>query len=224
MYRSLSALLSVVTLMALGSAAQAANWVAGKHYSVIPQAQRTNVAPGKVEVMEVFSYGCPACNTFRPTMKKLQASLPANAQLVYLPASWNAAEAWPMFQRAYLTAQSLGVADKAHDAMYEAIWSTGELAVLDPKTNRLVSKLPTIENVARFYQRVAGVKAADFVTASKSFGVDLKARQADSQIIAMQVTGTPTLVIAGKYRLNNEHQMSQDQVIELVKFLVAKET
>jgi len=225
MTRLLSALLVFGLLVASVPEAHAqAKWVVGQHYSILPQKQRTQVPAGKVEVLEVFSYGCPACNHFQPTIKKLKAALPANAQLVYLPASWNAAEAWPMFQRAYLTAQSLGVADKAHDAMYEAIWSTGELAVLDPKTNRLVSKLPTIENVARFYQRVAGVKAADFVTASKSFGVDLKARQADSQIIAMQVTGTPTLVIAGKYRLNNEHQMSQDQIIELVKFLVAKET
>ena len=62
---------------------------------MLPQAQRTNVAPGKVEVMEVFSYGCPACNHFQPTMKKIKAALPANAQLVYLPASWNAAENWP---------------------------------------------------------------------------------------------------------------------------------
>ena len=224
MSRSLSALLSVVTLMGLGSAAQAANWVAGKHYSVIPQAQRTNVAPGKVEVMEVFSYGCPACNTFRPTMKKLQASLPANAQLVYLPASWNAAEAWPMFQRAYLTAQSLGVAEKAHDSMFEAIWTTGELGISDPQTRRLKTKLPTIDDAAKFYQRVAGVKAADFVNASKSFGVDLKMRQADSQITAMQVSGTPTLVINGKYRVNNENLKTADEVIELVRFLVALET
>jgi thiol:disulfide interchange protein DsbA len=224
MSRSLSALLSVVTLMGLGSAAQAANWVAGKHYSVIPQAQRTNVAPGKVEVMEVFSYGCPACNTFRPTMKKLQASLPANAQLVYLPASWNAAEAWPMFQRAYLTAQSLGVAEKAHDSMFEAIWATGELGISDPQTRRLKTKLPTIDDAAKFYQRVAGVKAADFVNASKSFGVDLKMRQADSQITAMQVSGTPTLVINGKYRVNNENLKTADEVIELVRFLVARET
>jgi thiol:disulfide interchange protein DsbA len=224
MSRSLSALLSVVTLMGLGSAAQAANWVAGKHYSVIPQAQRTNVAPGKVEVMEVFSYGCPACNTFRPTMKKLQASLPANAQLVYLPASWNAAEAWPMFQRAYLTAQSLGVAEKAHDSMFEAIWTTGELGISDPQTRRLKTKLPTIDDAAKFYQRVAGVKAADFVNASKSFGVDLKMRQADSQITAMQVSGTPTLVINGKYRVNNENLKTADEVIELVRFLVARET
>lgn len=224
MSRSLTALLSVVTLMGLGSAAQAANWVAGKHYSVIPQAQRTNVAPGKVEVMEVFSYGCPACNTFRPTMKKLQASLPPNAQLVYLPASWNAAEAWPMFQRAYLTAQSLGVAEKAHDSMFEAIWTTGELGISDPQSRRLKTKLPTIDDAAKFYQRVAGVKAADFVNASKSFGVDLKMRQADSQIVAMQVTGTPTLVVNGKYRVNNENLKTADEVIELVRFLVARET
>jgi protein dithiol oxidoreductase (disulfide-forming) len=224
MSRSLTALLSVVTLMGLGSAVQAANWVAGKHYSVIPQAQRTNVAPGKVEVMEVFSYGCPACNSFRPTMKKLQASLPANAQLVYLPASWNAAEAWPMFQRAYLTAQSLGVAQKAHDSMFEAIWTTGELGISDPQTRRLKTRLPTIDDAAKFYQRVAGVKAADFVNASKSFGVDLKMRQADKQITAMQVTGTPTLVVNGKYRVNNENLKTADEVIELVRFLVARET
>ena len=110
-----------------------------------------------------------------------------------------------MFQRAYLTAQSLGVAEKAHDAMYDAIWNTGELGVADPTTRRLKTNLPTIEDAARFYQRVAGVKAADFVNASKSFSVDLKMRQADGQIIAMQVSGTPTLVVNGKYRVNNEN-------------------
>jgi thiol:disulfide interchange protein DsbA len=224
MSRFMTALASAALLIGLASAAQAANWVSGKHYSVIPQAQRTNVAPGKVEVMEVFSYGCPACNHFRPAMKKLKAALPANAQLVYLPASWNAAENWPMFQRAYLTAQSLGVAEKAHDAMFDAIWTTGELAILDPQTNRLKSKLPTIEDIARFYQRVTGVKAADFVATSKSFGVDLKMRQADSQISAMKVPSTPTLVVNGKYRVNNENLSNADEIIDLVKFLVAKES
>ena len=222
MTRLMAALISTA-LLTIGTSAQAANWVAGKHYSVIPQAQRTNVAAGKVEVMEVFSYGCPACNSFRPTMKKLKASLPANAQLVYLPASWNNAEAWPMFQRAYLTAVSLGVAEKAHDAMFDAIWTTGELGVSDPQTHRLKTKLPTIEDAARFYQRVTGVKAADFVNASKSFGVDLKMRQADSQISAMQVPSTPTLVVNGKYRLNNDNLGSGDEIIELVKYLVARE-
>jgi thiol:disulfide interchange protein DsbA len=216
-------LLALLALAATATAsAQGQPWVVGKHYSLIPT-QRTNVPAGKVEVMEVFSYGCPACNQFTPTMKKLKAALPANAQLVYLPASWNKGEAWPMFQRAYLTAQSLGVAEKAHDAMYQAIWATGELAVTEP-SGRLKKTLPTIDDAARFYQRVAGVKAADFVNASKSFSVDLKMRQADSQILAMQVSGTPTLVVNGKYRINNESMDSNEQMIELVKFLIAKES
>jgi thiol:disulfide interchange protein DsbA len=157
-------------------------------------------------------------------MKKLKASLPANAQLVYLPASWSAPENWPTFQRAYLTANSLGVAEKAHEAMYDAIWTTGELGIEDPQTHTLKTRLPSIDDVARFYQRVTGVKAADFVAASKSFGVDLKARQADAQIKDMQVPSTPTLVVNGKYRVNNDGVKSTDEIIELVKFLVAKES
>src|SRR5215831_17565485 len=191
----LSIALLTATLMTLGSNvhAQASPWVAGKHYTVLPKPQHTNVAAGKIEVMEVFSYGCPACNHFRPIMAKLKASLPANAQMVYLPASWNAAENWPTFQRAYLTAQALGVADKAHDKMFDAIWTTGELGVLDPNDqSKLKKTLPSIDDIAQFYQSTTGVKAADFVAASKSFGVDVKARQADNQILAMQVASTPT--------------------------------
>jgi thiol:disulfide interchange protein DsbA len=223
MTRPLIALFATA-LVALTGVTQAASWEAGKHYDVLPQAQRTNVAAGKVEVMEVFSYGCPACNQFRPTIAKIKAALPANAQLVYLPAAWHPEENWPLFQRAFLTAQSLGVAEKAHDAMFEAIWTTGELAIMDKATRKLKSPLPSIEDTARFYQRVAGVKPADFVAASKSFGVDLKMRQADSQIMAMQVQGTPTIIVNGKYRLNNEELHNADDFVGVVRFLVAKES
>jgi thiol:disulfide interchange protein DsbA len=217
---------TLFALFALALAAQvpAANWQAGTHYDVLAQPQRTNVAPGKVEVMEVFSYGCPACNHFLPVMRKLKTSLPPNAQLVYLPASWNTGEAWPLFQRAYLTAQSMGVADKAHEEFFNAVWRTYELGVVDPKTNELKRQLPTIEDTAKFYQRVAAVKPADFVNNSKSFGVDMKMRAADAQILAMKVSGTPTLVVNGKYRINNDSVKTTDEIIDLVKFLVAKES
>ena len=211
--------------LALATQAPAATWESGKHYTVLPQPQRTNVPAGKVEVMEVFSYGCPACDKFLPAMKKIKAALPANAQVVYLPASWNKAENWPVFQRAYLTAQSLGIAEKAHDQMFKAIWiPTGELTILESDGQRLKKNLPTIEDVAKFYQRTTGTKAADFVAAAKSFSVDMKMRQADAQIIAMRVSGTPTIVVNGRYRVNNENLESTDALIELVKFLVAKES
>jgi protein dithiol oxidoreductase (disulfide-forming) len=217
-------LISLVALAAASLAqAQPLKYVQGKHYTLIPQ-QRTTVPAGKVEVMEVFSYGCPACNQFRPLMKQLAAGLPKNAQLTYLPASWNAAENWPTFQRAYLTAQTLGVADKAHDAMYDAIWTTGELGVTDPQTRRLKTKLPSIEDISKFYARVAGVNPQAFVNGSKSFSVDLKMKQADQQITTMQISGTPTLVVAGKYRVNNEAFATGAEILDCVNFLVLKES
>jgi thiol:disulfide interchange protein DsbA len=221
MTRRLLALFALV----LATQAPAATWESGKHYTVLPQPQRTNVATGKVEVMEVFSYGCPACNKFLPAMKKLKAGLPANAQITYLPASWNAPENWPLFQRAFLTAQSLGIAEKAHEEMFKAIWMTGgELSIVEADGQRLKKKLPTIEDAAKFYERVTKYKAADFVAAAKSFSVDMKMRQADAQIIAMRVAGTPTLIVNGRYRVNNENLESTEAMIELVKFLVAKES
>jgi len=216
--------LTAAALVGFASApASAASFEAGRHYTVLSQPQRTTVPAGKVEVLEVFSYGCPACNKFQPFMKNLKASLPANAQLAYLPASWHPAENWHVFQRAFLAAQVLGVAEKAHEAMFDAIWNTGELGISDPKTGRIKSKLPSIEDIAQFYQRVAGVKAADFLAAAKSFGVEAKMKQADSQIIAMKVNSTPTLVVNGKYRVDSENIANNGEMIEVVKFLVARE-
>ena len=223
MTRLMAALISTA-LLTLGSSAQAANWVAGKHYSVIPQAQRTNVAPGKVEVMEVFSYGCPACNQFRPVMKKLKASLPANAQLVYLPASWNNAEAWPMFQRAYLTALSLGIADKAHGAMFDAVWKPdAPLAIMNADQRTLKSPLPTIEDAAKFYAKF-GVKAEDFVGTANSFTISTKMKQADAFVRATGTDSTPTIIVAGKYRLTFVSAGGDWNLLEqLIHYLIQKE-
>lgn len=216
--------LALVAATAIAPQAMAQlKWQPGKHYTVVPT-QRPLVPKGKVEVMEVFSYGCPACNQFRPVMKQIASALPKNAQIVYLPASWQTAENWPTFQRAYITAGLLGVADKAHESMYDAIWRTGELGIADPATGKLKRKLPSMEDIAKFYERTTGVKAQDFVNSSKSPGVDLKISQAEKQIKEMGVTGTPTLVVAGKYRINNEAFRTVEDIIELVNFLVAKET
>jgi thiol:disulfide interchange protein DsbA len=223
MKRTLLTLVALVAAATLAPSAMAQlKWQAGKHYTIVPT-QRSHVPAGKVEVMEVFSYGCPACNQFRPVMKQLIERLPKSAQVVYLPASWQAAENWPTFQRAYLTALSLGIADKAHEAMYDAIWRTGELGITDPNTRQLKKVLPSMNDIARFYERTTGVKAQDFLNASKSFGVDLKIKQAEAQIKAMSVSGTPTLVVAGKYRVNNEAFRTVDEIIEMVSFLVERE-
>lgn len=224
MRRSISTWLALFALGLATATGYAQEWKEGVQYFAVTPPQPTNVPAGKVEVMEVFSYACPACNAFRPIMKQLKASLPANAQVDYLPAAFRPDEDWPMFQRAFFAAQALGVADRTHDAMFNAVWNTGELATMDPSSNRLKNPLPSIEDAAKFYAKTAGVKPADFLAAAKSFGVDAKMRMADAQIGAMQALSTPTIIVNGKYRLQMQTAGGADQLIQVVKYLVAKES
>jgi thiol:disulfide interchange protein DsbA len=198
--------------------------VEGRNYFLVQPARPTGLPAGKVEVTEAFSYACPACNLFQPQMHKLKQSLPANAVLDYLPASFNTSEDWPMFQLAYCTAQALGIAERTHDAMFDAVWKTHELAVVDPATDRLRSHLPTIEDAARFYQQQTGVPVDKFLSTAKSFTVDIKVRTDEDLLQAYRVDRTPTIIVNGKYRLHPESAGGPDQVIELVKYLVAKES
>src|ERR1017187_9025589 len=114
----------------------ASSWEQGTNYFLIDPPQATAAAPGKIEVTEVFSYACPACNHFYPVVDRLKASLPANAELDFIAAGFRPDEDWPMFQRAYYAAQILGLDKRTHAAMFDAIWKTGELAVEDPRTQR----------------------------------------------------------------------------------------
>ena len=223
MIRFACSLLAVALLM-LPPGVRAATWSEGTHYVRLAPPQQTTVPAGKVEVMEVFSYACPACNAFQPVMEKLRQALPPNAQLTFLPAAFNPAEDWPMFQRAYLAAQALGIAERTHQAMFDAVWKTGELAVTTPGTNRLKDPLPSIADAARFYARVAGVNPQQFIAMANSFGIDSKIRAADAQVLAMHVDSTPTLIVNGKYRVLRDSVTGNDQLIELVKYLVARES
>jgi protein dithiol oxidoreductase (disulfide-forming) len=223
MPRFAATVLAVITLAAVAPGYAAQNWVEGEHYVRLSPEQRTSVAPGKVEVLEVFSYACPACNAFQLTMDRLRRALPPNAQLVYLPAAFHSEEDWPMFQRAFFAAQALGIVDKTHQGIFDAVWKSGELAVADPVSHRIKSPLPSLQDAARVYARLGGVKAEDFVAAANSFSVDVKIRGADSQILAMEIPGTPAIVVNGRYRVNMDSVPAADQLSDLVRFLVAKD-
>ena len=199
-------------------------WIEGRQYfAVIPNLQ-TTVPAGKVEVTEVFSYGCPHCSEFRPVIKQLKAALPPNAQFVMRPASFNPAEDWPMFQRAFVTAEILGVAEQANDGIFDAIWKGGPLAIVDPGSNRIKNPLPSIQDAARVYNKLTGVPVDKFVAVSQSFAVEVKMKADDAYVLHGQVDSTPTIIVNGKYRLNTESAGGATQVLQLVKYLVDKET
>ena len=214
------------TALTLASGAHAAQktWTEGKHCAVLSPVQKTTVPAGKIEVLEVFSYGCSACNSFQPVIEQLKTSLPAKAQMAYLHASFRPDESWHIFQRAYYAARSLKVDERTHQAVFDAIWKTGELSIVDPGTRKLRKPQPTIEDAARCYSRLTGIKEEDFLAATRSFNVDAQMRAADAQVRAMQVPGTPCLVVNGKYRVVMDDIASIDQLVGVVKFLVDKES
>jgi protein dithiol oxidoreductase (disulfide-forming) len=198
-------------------------WVEGKNYFVIEPAQPTS-HPGKIEVTEVFSYACPACNGFHATADQIAKSLPPNAVMNYLAASFRPDENWPVFQRAFYAAQALGVVDKTHDAMFDAAWKTGELSTYDLKAEKPKPKdaWPTIDDIAKFYAKY-GVDPKEFVGIANSFSINTQMKRADDLMKAYGVDSTPTMIINGKYRFTATSAGGYAQSIELTQWLVAKE-
>jgi thiol:disulfide interchange protein DsbA len=198
-------------------------WVEGKNYFLIQPAQPTDT-PDKIVVTEAFSYACPACNQFHAMADQLAKSLPAGAVMTYLPVSFRPDENFPLFQRAYFAAKALGVADKTYDAMFDAVWKSGELASDDLTTGRPKpqSAWPTIDDVAKFYAKY-GVDPKQFVAVANSFSINTQMKRADDMVKAYGVASTPTIIVNGKYRLDPISAGGYPQTLELTQWLVSKE-
>ena len=156
-------------------------------------------------------------------MLRLKAALPSNAQLHLVHASWNKAESWPVFQRAYITAQAMGIAAKSHASMFDAVWGRGgALAVVDARTGRLKKRQPTIQDIARFHASRGVCTEAEFIRVSQSFGVETRIRQSDDLVKGYQVPGTPCLIVGGRFRVELANMTSMEQLAGVVQFLVRK--
>jgi thiol:disulfide interchange protein DsbA len=214
-------LVLALLVMATPSFAQL-RWHEGTHYQVLTDAPRAGAPASKIEVAEVFSYGCPYCYKAKGDVAKLADALPADAAMVYVHASFVPSEAWPMFQRAYYTALQLGIAVATHDQMLRAVWETGEIPLVDLATNRIRQPLPTIQDAAKFYARVSAVKQADFLKVAASPEIDAAMRRADALIKQWRVPGTPALVVNGRY-LVKDNGMSYTDVTQLVQYLITLE-
>ncbi len=206
--------------VAVSAPADTGRWVEGKNYFLIQPSQPTS-HPDKVVVTEVFSWACPACNRFAPFADSIRRSLPKYAMWTYLPAGFIPTEDWPVFQRAYYAAVAMGVdTPKIHDAMFNAVWTTGELATYNPRTRRELK--PGLEDIAKFYAKY-GVNAAAFVATGQSFAVKARVRRADQLIKLLGVTATPTIVVNGKYRFTVGDAGGYQQTGELVRWLAQRE-
>lgn len=185
------------------TAATKGDWEVGKHYFLLdpPAATPAN------EVVEVFSYACPHCAHFQPSVDELKKKLPKEITFRYLPAVFHAS--WEPFARAYFAAESMGVLDKTHQATFDAL-------------HRDNKPIASIEDIAAFYGTL-GVDAQKFLATAQSFVIAGQLAKSQDDARQFQVDGTPTIIVAGKYRLTASSAGGFPQAVELTLWLVQKE-
>ena len=149
--------------------AQAEPYQEGVHYYKIDQAPASSDS-GKVEVTELFSYGCSHCNTFEPYMQSWLKSKPEHVELNRIAVGFGRKE-WEMMARAYIAAEMLGIVEESHVAMMDAIWK-----------ERKQFRKP--EDLAKFYSQF-GVTEEAFLAHFNSFAADSQLRR--SQQLLAQV-------------------------------------
>ncbi|HZX81548.1 MAG TPA: thiol:disulfide interchange protein DsbA/DsbL [Lysobacter sp.] len=203
----LAALLLLAVPTASVALTPAAAPVEGRDYELIEGGAPYQPTPGKVEVAEVFGYTCSHCARFEPVLAPWVRTLPSQARFVAIPADFS--DSWAPYARAYFAAQALGVAQRTHMAMYEALHDERSLPANDAAP----------EEIATFYQR-HGIAPARFLAAYKAPSVDAQMKRARDFIVRSGVDGTPALVVAGRYRVTSN---SRDAQLRTARWLVDRE-
>ena len=201
----LSRLLATAALLILSPLALA-QYEAPRDYQLIEPAQP--VSGDKIEVVEVFGYPCIHCAHAAPVIKEWAVGLGPDVKLSYVPAVFGGV--WEAFGRAYYTAETMGVAQKTHDKLFEVIHTEKR-------------EFRNLEDIAAFYAE-HGVSKDAFLAAMTSFPVNAKISQSIEQVRGWGVEGTPTMIVNGKYRVMSPGgENGYQTMLKVVDFLVAKE-
>ena len=212
MNRFLHYLLSALSLALLiitgGAAAQtnASEFKEGVEYQRIKPAQPT-VTGDKVEVRELFWYGCSHCFTLEPYMEQWLKNKPDYVEFVRTPAVFG--QRWVVHARAYFTAEALGVVERIHEPLFAAI-------------HKKKQRMDTAESLEQFFAG-HGVAPEDFRKAFRSFAVEGKIKQAEALGRKYGVTGVPAVIVAGKYRTDGPMAGDYANLIRIIEFLAQKE-
>lgn len=172
--------------------------LAGKDYQVIkPQPTGTN----KIQVTEFFWYGCPHCNNLQPSLHAWMKRLPPDVELKRQPAAFS--DSWVQLARTYYTIEAMGLVDKLHGEVFAAIHAQNKL---DPRA-LLKDQKPLFDWVAS-----KGVDRQKFIDTYNSFSVASKSQRTKDITAAHDISGTPALVVDGRYLMSPGNFVSGNSI------------
>lgn len=178
----------------------------GEHYVALPDVVATSDA-SKVEVVELFWYGCPHCYTLEPAVKAWRAKTPSYVKFVQMPAVMN--KTWELHGRAYYAAKALNVLEQSHQALFDAL-------------HKQRRPLFTQESLAQFYTSY-GVSEEDFNKAFKSFPVSAQISRVKKAQRDYRATGVPLFVVNGKFKVSATMKAGASGLFDVIDYLVERE-
>ncbi|MEO7066181.1 MAG: thiol:disulfide interchange protein DsbA/DsbL [Rhodanobacter sp.] len=182
-----------------------APYTEGNEYVTLPAPYQRYSKSGKVEVAEVFSYGCIHCAEFAPIADQMRKSLPKGVEFKLVPAVFSAE--WLPFARAYYAANQLGVVPQTHLQLFAAKFGQHY-------------PISSMNELGDFYAR-QGVNRADFMRIATSPEATAKLKADYALIQKWQVDGTPSVIVDGKYKVTGVHSLQE--MAAVTEWLVKRE-
>jgi len=204
--RILVAILCIMASVMACAEEPASSYEAGTHYQVIDTPVRT-IDPDKIEVTEVFWYGCGHCFTFAPLVEAWAEKQPEDVVVRHSPAIWR--DVMNTHARIFYTAKALGKLKELHGEIFRAM-------------HQGKKSLASEREIAELFA-AHGVDKETFSKTFNSFGVRSQVQQADARQRGYGITSTPTLVVDGRYRITGSNLTGgQAEMLKVAEFLVEK--
>lgn len=198
-------LIVALALLLSAFAPARAEFLEGVEYVLVTPAQPV-ITDRKIEVREVFMYGCPHCFNLEPTLNRWLKTKPANSEFVRMPAVFR-----PTLEphaRAFYAFQAMGMVEKLHGPFFRAL-HVDKQALNDEAS------------IAQFVAAHGG-KADEFRRAYHSFGVDAQVKEVMRLAPAYGVDSVPTFIVDGKYRTNATMAQGGENLMRVIEFLIKK--
>jgi len=184
MKKILISLMLLMGTVGLSNSALADGPRLGSEFDTVAQKMAT-ANPAKIEVMEIFWYGCSHCYHMETPLNPWLKKLPADVHFKRVPGLPN--PSWAPMAKAFYTMEALGITNKLHHKLFDAIHKQKKLNPTDERA--------TINWIAK----AAGLDVAKVESTFNSFTVNTNIKRAAQIFRASGATGVPSLVIDGQY-------------------------
>jgi protein dithiol oxidoreductase (disulfide-forming) len=162
--------------------------------------------PSKIEVSELFWYGCPHCYVLEPQLTAWVKALPKDVAFKRVPGLPR--PDWAPMAKAFYVMEALGLSEKLHSKLFEALHKQKAFLPNDEKA--------TIDWITK----ESGLDRKKVETEFNSFSLNTKLNQAAQIFRASGATGVPSLIIDGKYITSVTMAGGNQEVLNVANYII----